>query len=119
MGRFLKALVMTLLLMEITAIVALTAVWTVLSELHASQSILFAAPGLTAAGLSVLALIVFRRALHAERLLESEPDIETVTSWQGAVLDMPGPNAVGPATSPALSGDPFLVRHQPAVHRVE
>lgn len=118
MGRFLKALVMTFLLMEITAIVALTAVWATLSEFHASQNFLLATLGLTAMGLGFLSVFVFRRALHAERRLESETEIETVM-WQGPVPDMPGPNAVGPATGLVLSGDPFLVHRQPTVHRVE
>ena len=72
MGRFLKALVMTLLLMEITAIVALTAVWTILSELHASHTITNMALGITAVGLCILAAEAFRRALAAERRLEGE-----------------------------------------------
>ena len=117
MGRFLKALVMTLLLMEIAAIVSLTAVWTLLAEFHAPQSIQFTGLGLAAAGLVLPTVMVFRRALSAERRLESDPEGETVT-WQAPVPDLAGPNAVGPATALLPSGDQLLVRGEPAVHRV-
>jgi hypothetical protein len=98
MGRFLKALVMTLLIMEITAIVALTAVWALLSELHASQIFINIALGLSGAGLCVLAVVVFRRARAAELRLEGDVEAEFV-EWAVA----PAPpvarqaiNAIGP-----------------------
>ena len=121
MGRFPKALVMTLLIMEITAIVALTAVWTSLSELHASQMLINIALDLSAAGLCVLAVVVFRRALAAELRLESESDVPLVDAVEPLRLphrDLPGPNAVGPATGPVVSGDLLLVRTQPGIQRV-
>lgn len=121
MGRFPKALVMTLLIMEITAIVALTAVWTSLSELHASQVIINIALGLSVAGLCVLAVMAFRRALAAEIRLETEPDVpfmDAAEPLRTALGDLPGPNAVGPATGPAVSGDLLLVRTQPGIQRV-
>ena len=121
MGRFLKALVMTLLIMEITAIVALTAVWTSLSELHASQIVINIALGLSVAGLCVLAVMVFRRALAAEIRLEGEAVVEfadATVPLQGPSSDMPGPNAIGPATDQALSGDLLLARGQPCFQSI-
>jgi len=66
MGRLLKALVMTLLIMEITTIVDLTAVWTVLAELHVPQTFVNIALAISVAGLAVLTVMVFRRAMRAE-----------------------------------------------------
>lgn len=108
MGRFLKALVMTLLIMEITAIVALAAVWTSLSELHASQMFINIALGLSAAGLCVLAVVVFRRALAAELRLEGHVEAECV-EWAVAPASpvaCQAINAVGPlqARLPHLPG---------------
>ena len=121
MGRFPKALVMTLLLMEITAIVALTTVWTILSELHASQVIINIALGLSVLGLCVLTVMVFRRALAAEIRLEAEPDVpflDAAAPLRIPLRDLPGLNAIGPATGPVVSGDLLLVGGQPGVHRV-
>jgi len=116
MGRFPKALVMTLLIMEITAIVALATVWTSLSELHASQVIINIALGLSVVGLCVLAVMVFRRALAAEIRLEAEPEVpflEAAEPQRMPLRDLPGPNAIGPATDQVPSGDLSLVRGQP------
>jgi hypothetical protein len=91
MGRFLKALVMTLLIMEITAIVDLTAVWTLLAELHVPQTFVNIALAISVVGLVLLTAFVFGRAMRAERRLESEVDISV---WEDAPLavsqaDMP------------------------------
>tara|TARA_R110002020_G_scaffold83397_2_gene207547 strand:+ start:454258 stop:454638 length:381 start_codon:yes stop_codon:yes gene_type:complete len=83
MGRFLKALVMTLLIMEITAIVDLTAVWTLLAELHVPQTFVNIALAITVVGLVLLTAFVFRRAMRAERRLESEVDVSV---WEDAPL---------------------------------
>ncbi len=121
MGRFLKALVMTLLIMEITTIVALTTVWTSLSELHASQTIINTALGFSVGGLCILTVMLFRRALAAEFRLEAdveEPLVDLAAVLPGFKLDLPAPNAIGPATNPVVSGDLLLVRGQPRLHRV-
>ena len=101
MGRFLKALVMTLLIMEITAIVDLTAVWTLLAELHVPQTFVNIALAISVAGLAVLAAIVFRRAMRAERRLEDETDAEPLD-----IANQPGlsaeVNAIGPGMERAV-----------------
>lgn len=96
MGRFLKALVMTLLIMEITTIVDLTAVWTLLAELHVPQTFVNIALALSVAGLAVLTAVVFRRAMRAERRLESETE---VIDWEDAPL--PAFQAVMPVNATA------------------
>jgi hypothetical protein len=114
MGRFLKALVMTLLIMEVTAIVALTAVWTILSELQANQMFINIALGLSAAGLCVLTVVVFRRALAAEHRLEGDVEAEFV-EWAVA----PAPpvvhqaiNAIGPLQARPLQAPGTLPPHR-------
>lgn len=122
MGRFPKALVMTLLIMEITAIVALTTVWTSLSELHASQVIINIALGLSVVGLGALAVMVFRRAMAAERRLESSVDLDLVAAvelFPEPASARPALNAIGSVTGPNLSGGVLLAVGQPVVHRVE
>ncbi|MBU2604500.1 MAG: hypothetical protein KKC43_01230 [Alphaproteobacteria bacterium] len=114
MGRFLKALVMTLLIMEVTAIVALTAVWTILSELQANQIFINIALGLSAAGLCVFTVVVFRRALAAEHRLEGDVEAEFV-EWAVA----PAPpvvrqaiNAIGPLQARPLQAPGTLPPHR-------
>ena len=70
MGRILRALVATVLIIEIVAVFLGTSTWAILSELHASQQIVIG--GEVVAGLVTLALavIVFRRALDAERRID-------------------------------------------------
>jgi len=97
MGRFLKALVMTFLLMEITAIVSLTAIWIVLSRLHASPSVLIGGIATASVGLCLLAFFVFRRALAAEERLQTEDAcVDEAAGEMAASPDLPV-NAVGPA----------------------
>ena len=122
MGRFPKALVMTLLIMEITAIVALTTVWALLSELHASQTIINAGLGIAAVGLCLLAVVIFRRAQATESRLAGKPEDELADAavlLRGTKSELPGPNAIGPAAGPNLPGALHLVRGQPCIHRVE
>lgn len=97
MGRLLKALVMTLLIMEITAIVDLTAVWTVLAEFHVPQTFVNIALAISVAGLFVLTVMVFRRAMRAERRLESEVDL---SDWEDAPPTAPQPIMPVNATAP-------------------
>jgi hypothetical protein len=114
MGRFLKALVMTLLIMEITAIVALTTVWTGLSELHAPQTLVMSALALTSMGLCLLSAMVFRRALRAEHRLEGEVAEDIAVSAPPPAAHLPV-NATGPAQArsqmpPAAASLPRHVR---------
>lgn len=71
MGRTLRALIATLLMVEIAAIFFGTSTWAILSELHASQPIIFG--GEAVAGLIVVAIavVVFRRALAAEQRIDA------------------------------------------------
>ena len=88
MGIYLKALVVTTLLMEITTLVALTAVWAILSELHVAGVIVSGALVLTGVMLFVPAVVVFRRAVDAERRMAAE----TCTNGdQAAILGSPDP----------------------------
>lgn len=70
MGRTLRAVIATLLMVEIAAIFFGTSTWAILSELHASLPVILG--GEVVAGLVVLfiAVIVFRRALAAERRID-------------------------------------------------
>jgi hypothetical protein len=66
MGRVLRALVATLLLIEIAAIFLGTSTWAILSELHASQNIILGGEGIAALVVVVLAVVIYRRAIAAE-----------------------------------------------------
>jgi hypothetical protein len=70
MGRTLRAVIATLLMVEIAAIFFGTSTWAILTELHASLPAILG--GEAVAGLAVLfiAVIVFRRALAAERRID-------------------------------------------------
>lgn len=72
MGVYVKALVVTTLLMEIATLVSLTAVWAVLTELHVASAIVFSALVLTGVMLIVPARIVFRLAVRAEHRMVAE-----------------------------------------------
>jgi hypothetical protein len=71
MGRTLRALIATLLMVEIAAIFFGTSTWAILSELHASQPVILGGEGLTAAVVLVIGVVVFRRALAAEQRIEA------------------------------------------------
>lgn len=70
MGRTLRALIATLLMVEIAAIFFGTSTWAILSELHASQTVILGGEAVTAVIVVILAVIVFRRALAAERRID-------------------------------------------------
>lgn len=70
MGRVLRALIATLLLVEIAAIFLGTSTWAILSELHASQSIILGGEVVSALVIVVLAVVVYRRAIAAERRID-------------------------------------------------
>lgn len=67
MGLYLKALVVTLLLMEITTLVVLTSVWAILSELQVPPHAITIAVVLSGFLLIFPGLAVFRRAVRSER----------------------------------------------------
>ncbi len=70
MGRLLRALIATFLIIEIAAIFLGTSTWVILMELHASLPVILG--GEVVAGLVTLAVavVVFRRALDAERRID-------------------------------------------------
>ncbi len=70
MGRILRALVATVLIIEIVAIFLGTSTWAILSELHASQQVIIGGEVIAALVTLALAVIVFRRALDAERRID-------------------------------------------------
>ncbi len=70
MGRLFRALISTLLIIEIAAIFLGTSTWVILMELHASTQVIIG--GEVIAGLLIIAVsvVVFRRALEAERRID-------------------------------------------------
>ncbi|WP_415106440.1 hypothetical protein [Hyphomonas sp.] len=73
MNRFFKALVPTLLLAELALITSATAVWAVLSELHAGKYIIMGAEAIDLVASAVLAVIIFRRAFDSEARMTQIP----------------------------------------------
>ncbi|MFN7055099.1 hypothetical protein [Hyphomonas sp.] len=71
MGRFFRALIATVLLVEIAAIFLGTSIWAFLSELHASLPVIIGAEVVAAVGVAVLAVIIFRRAMASEQRIEA------------------------------------------------
>lgn len=84
MGRILRALIATFLLVEIAAIFFGTSTWAILSELHASTPIIIGGEALTGLGILVIAVVVFRRALAAERRIDSQSPSAHATSFDAA-----------------------------------
>lgn len=74
MGRIIRALVATLLIIEIAAIFLGTSTWAILSELHASQQVILGGEALAGLAILALAVVVFQRAHAAERRIdENQP----------------------------------------------
>jgi hypothetical protein len=73
MNRFLKALVPTLLLAELALITSATAVWAILSELHAGKYTIMGAEVIDVVASAILAVIIFRRAFDAEERMTQIP----------------------------------------------
>lgn len=71
MRRTLRALVATLLLVEITAIFLGTSTWAILSEMHASLPVIWGGEALAGIGVVAVAIIVFQRAIAAERRIDA------------------------------------------------
>jgi hypothetical protein len=70
MGRILRALVATLLIIEIAAIFLGTSTWALLAEMHASSSVILGGEALAGLAIVALAVVIFRRALAAERRID-------------------------------------------------
>ena len=73
MTRFFKALIPTLLLTELALITSATAVWALLSELHAGKYMIMGAEAIDLAASAVLAVIIFRRAFESEARMTQIP----------------------------------------------
>jgi hypothetical protein len=71
MGRFFRALIVTVLIVEIAAIFVGTSIWALLAELHASLPVIIGAEMVAALGAASLAVIIFRRAVAAEQRIEA------------------------------------------------
>ncbi len=71
MGRLLRAFVATFLLIEIAGLVIGTSVWAILAEFHASNPVIIGAEGLAMIGVTVLGVVIFRRALAAETRIDT------------------------------------------------
>lgn len=70
MGRTLRALVSTALLIEIATVFSVVTVWVILSQLHVPQFFFAPALGLTGLAMLVLAVKVFSMALASERRID-------------------------------------------------
>ncbi len=70
MGRILRAFIATLLIIEIAAIFLGTSTWAILSELNASQQVILGGEAVAGLAITALSVVVFRRALEAERRMD-------------------------------------------------
>lgn len=73
MNRFFKALIPTLLLTELALITSATAIWAVLSELHAGKYMIMGAEAIDVIATAMLAVVIFRRAFNAEERMMQIP----------------------------------------------
>jgi hypothetical protein len=73
MNRFFKALIPTLLLTELALVTSATAVWALLSELHAGKYVIMGAEAIDLVASAVLAVIIFRRAFDSETRMIQVP----------------------------------------------
>ena len=70
MNRFLKALVPTLLLSQLALITSATAIWALLSEMHAGKYVILGAELVDMVGAMLLAVVIFRLAWRAEARMD-------------------------------------------------
>ena len=75
MNRVLKALVPTILLAELAVIVSATAVWALMSELHAGKYMIMGAEAVDMIGAAFLTAVIFRLAWRAEGRMTAEVPI--------------------------------------------
>ena len=73
MNRFFKALIPTLLLTELALVTSATAIWALLSELHAGKYTIMGAEAIDLVASVVLAVIIFRRAFDSEARMMQIP----------------------------------------------
>ena len=73
MNRFFKALIPTLLLTELALVTSATAIWALLSELHAGKYMIMGAEAIDLVASAVLAVIIFRRAFDSEARMMQIP----------------------------------------------
>tara|TARA_R110001592_G_scaffold39_1_gene236 strand:- start:317 stop:550 length:234 start_codon:yes stop_codon:yes gene_type:complete len=73
MNRFFKALIPTLLLTELALVTSATAIWALLSELHAGKYTIMGAEAIDLVASAVLAVIIFRRAFDSEARMMQIP----------------------------------------------
>jgi nitrogen fixation/metabolism regulation signal transduction histidine kinase len=77
MNRFLKALVPTILLAELALITSATAVWALMSELHAGKYVILGAEAVDVVAAVVLSVVIFRLAWRAEGRMNTEKAAES------------------------------------------
>lgn len=77
MNRVLKALVPTILLAELVVIVSATAVWALMSELHAGKYMIMGAEAVDMVGAAFLTAVIFRLAWRAEGRMNAEVPVTT------------------------------------------
>ncbi|MEH6809255.1 MAG: hypothetical protein V7651_10400 [Hyphomonas oceanitis] len=77
MNRFFKALVPTILLAELAVITSATAVWALMSELHAGKYLIMGAEVVDMVGAAFLAAVIFRLAWRAEGRMSAEVPVTT------------------------------------------
>ncbi|MGA1341556.1 MAG: hypothetical protein ACO33A_00670 [Hyphomonas sp.] len=72
MSLTLRALLVSFLITEVTAVFFGTSVWAILNMMHAGLPVIYGAEALTGLGMIVLAVMIFRKALACERDLHAE-----------------------------------------------
>jgi hypothetical protein len=104
MGRILKALISTVLIIEIATIFSETTVWALVSELHLPGVVMMPALVVTGLAMLVLGVQVFRMALRAERRMEEDASAEEAPDEP--VLTGPGlrnPNEIEGTARPRVA----------------
>jgi hypothetical protein len=72
MSLFIRAFLVTFLIVEVTAVFLGTSVWAILNMMHAGLPVIYGGEALTGLALIVLAVMIFRQALTSERDLDAE-----------------------------------------------
>ncbi len=73
MGRWLRALLIAVLITEIAAVFLGSSVWAVLAGLHASLPVLIGFELIAGAGVALVFVLVFQRALACENRIGNGP----------------------------------------------
>lgn len=109
MGRILKALISTVLIIEIATIFSETSVWALVSELHLPGVVMMPALVLTGLGMLVLGVQVFRMALRSERRMEEDAAAAKDAPPELPVMAAPGrrnPNEIEGTARPRVAESP-------------